>query len=784
MTPHLSKRHRLSRAAKATAKITAWSGLAVFAGLALLAGTAWILYQNGTLDRWFESRWKKKFIAEQVARIQPYVPFKIEKVEIEASLKEIRAGRIRDLHVILSLHEWRGDFHGKLNVDSLFETTLKKQDVRLKIEYLPEVWMEWNGARTTPFSLSLKSEIDGNLKKGIQVPRDLSAVIAADIFKFSPVLGTGKPSAIEIKKLGMNIDLKNEQLHSSLHWDDLTLTHADIQAHTEAFTTALESDVIQKLKNHSDTIQFSFLMNPLKLTNPVQTIEILKGDDYFSLPWHQSWNLESTGTLSLKKTNANTIKNTPLQSLKLQIMHAKKKQLSVQILPDTLHARLKPTELKELLALLALQPARFFPEAIKEKLQIEKGELEIEADSHPHTLNQGNVKISFRDIAIRIPSAQFALKGMGVFAETSWNLAQTPEFKFEHADLAITRFGFRNLRGSLPFTTLRLNARKVNFTPRLNMIFESFPLRLGITEINLTEKGPELQTQMKLDPISLEQVNQLFCLGMKRPAPVTVFGDLKKITLNSEVFAPEGTLEAKLFNGWARVENIAVYDPTTAVPEINFDLFWGGLKLSSMADWLGFGEMNGVIEGQSKDTVFQAWLPTHYDFSVAVKADRYKDVVFSPEAMKNFVRLFAADALEQLPGIVNWAVWGWPSRLLGGFDVDYAGFSLFADEGSILLETHDPPKILEKENGKHFFLYGSRFKMPLTGFVYPRVLDAPALAILTHRIKKQLDAIAENKKKKSVPNTSQSNDQNQGMEPSKNAYENSNSEPTNCQPQL
>ena len=155
--------------------------------------------------------------------------------------------------------------------------------------------------------------------------------------------------------------------------------------------------------------------------------------------------------------------------------------------------------------------------------------------------------------------------------------------------------------------------------------------------------------------------------------------------------------------------------------------------------------MEGTLEGHWRDVVMQGTLPTQFDFLIQAKPlHSHSDIVFSPDAMKNVVRLFAGDDLQYLPWYADWMAFGWPSRVLGGFDVLYAGISAFSRDGSILVETLDPKETSGKEQ-KHFFLYGPRFKMPLRTSRYPLIVDAPGMSNFIRQVVLQLNSLKETK---------------------------------------
>jgi hypothetical protein len=164
--------------------------------------------------------------------------------------------------------------------------------------------------------------------------------------------------------------------------------------------------------------------------------------------------------------------------------------------------------------------------------------------------------------------------------------------------------------------------------------------------------------------------------------------------------------------------------------------------------------MDGELHAYAHDVVFQSWLPTQYDMKIEVKPLHRSKIVFSPDAMKNLVEVFAGDALEQIPGVADWAAFGWPSRIFGGYDIQYAGFSVYSSEGMILLETLDPPEIVEK-TAHHYMLYGPRFKIPLNSSHYPLVLDATAMGNFVRQLSKQLGEIAQRKQQQKATEKSE-----------------------------
>ncbi|MBX9765724.1 MAG: hypothetical protein K2X47_00510, partial [Bdellovibrionales bacterium] len=163
-----------------------------------------------------------------------------------------------------------------------------------------------------------------------------------------------------------------------------------------------------------------------------------------------------------------------------------------------------------------------------------------------------------------------------------------------------------------------------------------------------------------------------------------------------------------------------------------------------------FGEMDGVLKGDLEDVEMLGFVPRRYRARFELLPNEKKEVVFSPMAMKNFVSLFTPEDFSgNIPGPLREVAFGWLSRVLGGYNIKYAGLSLNAIDDSILLETLDP-EVNVKRNGQRYLLYGTRFKIPLKSSRYPVVLDAPGLTNFVLHVQSVLSELG--KKAKSPEN--------------------------------
>jgi hypothetical protein len=268
---------------------------------------------------------------------------------------------------------------------------------------------------------------------------------------------------------------------------------------------------------------------------------------------------------------------------------------------------------------------------------------------------------------------------------------------------------------------------------------EGVPVKVGPIDASFSSaEDYAVRTSLKIDPVDIGFIGRTFCLPSERLPPANLKVDFSQIDLSPGVVDPTGKMAIDLFKGKIELNDIGVYDLSTDVPEIDLDIDWKDIDLQTMGDWSKFGEIKGTLEGYAKDVVFQSFLPTQYQFYVQVSPlDRSKKngyVEFSPEAMKNFVKIFTGENLdEQIPGIAGWVMFGWPSHFFGGYDVQYAGISLESSDGTIVVQTLDPAEVV-KDTQKHFILNGPRFKMPIRSSNYPLVVDATAMSNFVHQM--------------------------------------------------
>jgi hypothetical protein len=340
--------------------------------------------------------------------------------------------------------------------------------------------------------------------------------------------------------------------------------------------------------------------------------------------------------------------------------------------------------------------------------------------------------------------------------QKKWALHQVPiDFDLQEDLSAQIRFGggrarIRKLEVGVPSFTLSLTPKptggfKVR-APEMRIAFPMTSMRLGAGEGSISPSGKwQWETELDLDPAPLRAWAQALCLPLERIPPGPISAQFSSVDLSTDEIHAQGEVSLEIFDGRFELLDPAIFDYATQVPETQFDLQWKGIRLDRLGDWLGFGEMDGFLEGYSRETTLQALLPTQFDFRVEVRPHRKRQVVFSPEAMKNTVRLFAGEDLDSsLPRFVDWFAFGWPSRVFGGYNVNYAGISLYGVDGAILVS---PLK-----TGEPFLLDGPRFKIPLRSHRTPIVVDAYAMSNFARRIHEQIENLSNSRENRSSQN--------------------------------
>lgn len=670
---------------------------------------------------WKRAWLQERLIREYLEKIEPHLPFKVEKIDVHAEWHDFKAGRIPTLNVVLNWDGTRIYLNGRLqlyarflNSDAMQIHHLKPSDV--SAEYITEARIDW-----------FKEPV--NLSIWVEAPQNLSNLnsFGAELKAKQLTWPSGGLAAHELK---ISTHWENDAANMNLSTSEISWTESHHENH-QANAKQIEIEANSGLQ-----------LSPLKPVGNIaggikwKTGEFLWDENYLDLPLTEL-PIQFQSHSDLTEIQAQIGKKSVL---KVSAKHEKDWSFHVQT-PDLD------------IPLLLSQTTQIPSTRTLQGLGVKSGTLNLNLD---WSLREGDLfhqkakgSLKLKDLSLRPASGEWALRGFNLDLPFDTSAPQGM-ISTKIDQIFLKRFEASLPQSNIQFTRKNFDSYEISYDP-FPLYFKGLPLQFGSLHGKLGKSGFEWTTQLELKKVPLSALLSGVCSKSPRPLPLNLSAKFDRIFVDNEMIDPEGVITAQIFDGEIKISELAIYDYTSEVPETDFELNWNKIRLDEAGKWLGFGEMDGTFEGYAHDVTFQSWLPTRYVFLAQGKPQHGNDIVFSPEAMKNVVRLFAGEEIDELPNVANWLAFGWPSRVFGGYDVDYAGISVVSADGALLVETLDPPDVVKKER-RHFILYGSRFKMPLKSSQYPLIADATAMGNFVRHVFKQLKQIS-NKKEKSKNET-------------------------------
>lgn len=709
--------------------------------LLLLGVSLGLLWQYGPLKSQVQKWFQKRVLERSITELQKHLPFRIEQVEVDFSWEDFRQGKISELSLILRHGDLRAHLRGPV------ELSLLSESEEWSVRYRPLSRFELKGQASSELHLELWAKI----------PRSLSR----DWTQVSELGLKSGPDRFEWKALGA--ELARPRLF--LAWRE-GRTRIELKANSAQWS----SEAKTLLVDHPElSLQAPMTLTPfnagpeIELRWNAQGAEAMVGEHYFDLP------LRHLGT-RIKATITDLPRNPIPSRLSVEIGQVRNKpafQLGFDVeAREKIQARWKSAALS-IPDLLAGIPAQYRPAALSE-IQLQKGNIQTQGmlelpepfrnlDRAPSDLLralwlEGRVDIS----GLQAWNRGWAMSG-GALA-----IPLRSQGRSEGRVAAETLY-LKRLKGKLPPTPIQLDWDLRGATPSVSFElpeglaprFPAIPVSLGKTQGALRPGAWELLSSLRIPRFELKQLTEPFCLGKKPVPPLSIEANLDEIRANASAIETRGSILARLFEGTIEINQIAAADLDTVVPEFRFESRWGGIRLDRLGEWLKFGKMDGVLQGHARDVVFQSWMPTRFDFLLEGKPHRKNDIVFSPDAMANFMYTVAGIKPEELPGysrIARWFMFGWPKRVTGGYDLYYAGVKLKSQDGLIQLETLDQKKFFSEEDhrqDRHFILNGFSFKMPINSRRYPVIMDSTATGNLARKMFLRLSSIAQSESKDS-----------------------------------
>lgn len=267
-----------------------------------------------------------------------------------------------------------------------------------------------------------------------------------------------------------------------------------------------------------------------------------------------------------------------------------------------------------------------------------------------------------------------------------------------------------------------------------------------------------LLTALKASAESVSSLFEKVCLPWPTQWKTSLALDWKEIELKGGNLKIDGESRVEVIGGKMTTGPVSIENVLSSARITRFSTWVRGLQLRDLGAPIDFGEMDGVLKGDLEDVEMLGFVPRRYRARFELLPNEKKEVVFSAIAMKNFVSLFTPEDFSgNIPGPLREIAFGWLSRVLGGYNIKYAGLSLNAIDDSILLETLDPEAMV-KRDGQRYLLYGTRFKIPLKSSRYPVVLDAPGLTNFVLHVQSVLSELSKKAKPSEPEATKGDND--------------------------
>lgn len=697
-------------------------------GFALL-----LLWRTGLLVSWIRSQAVKTYLTH----IAPHLPFEIEDVQISGDWSQFKKGTVPDLGLVLKWDSWRIRMHGPFQLNRY---SIEKE---FSIYYKPELTVEpaqlLSKDRSPVVPIVLSARIHQNLKNLH------SFEIQSDLERFHwPLIHT------QLEKVKFKSDWKVGQAAQ------LTLSTYEINWKGDSEDHLIH---LQDLKLQAETsLEFK---NPVQFGPEaifdlaVQSGEVLWDSTYLDLPLKKapiqggiSWEEEEmTANLQIGASKTK-------QALISGTFHPQNPSIEIRWQTPTWNIR---DVVQELLEVTRSSTGKLSQLSVLKEFEVLTGKIRTTAHANiplkgfdlesADTLLEG--KIDIQDFSARWDEMALAIKSFNLLFPFSTHFKTS-------GTVAAEKIFFRQLEGELGKTAFSIfpsrvkDRRRYAFkTDELPIYIQSVPLQIG--KVTGLAQAPEyaLITSLKLKRMELDEIVHRLCIPQLRLPPTRISANFPKIEIRTDSVDFTGKITSQLFDGIVEIDDIGVFDLGTSVPEVDFNLDFEKIRLDLLGDWTGIGKIDGILQGYAHDVVFQSYLPTQYTLRVDALPHQHRDILFSPGAMKNFLKIITGD-ISYLPPIAQWWAFGWPRKIggtFGTYDVQYAGFSLVSKDGLILLETNDPPAAMKQHPNQHYLLSGKSFKMPLISSRYPLIIDAIAMSNYLYQMKFQLSAIAKEKEK-------------------------------------
>ena len=699
-------------------------------------------WETGALPTYLE----REIVQSYIRKIQPHLPFIIERFEVTENWREFLQFRLHSLHLVL---KW-----GPEEISLSGPVEIYRIHGNFDFRFHPKAIID----HSDPVDLDIQTITSDTFTK----LNGISLHLKADHWKWQE-----KGLAVEHGE----VDAQWERAGA-----DSNPAHARVDLVGAAYNSVAGSPPYSAnlAAIHLDAVA-PLEFGPLRVGPELQAkwngkrLEILAGDNYLALP------LEKIPG-SLVATFEESAQRPPELKRASMVLDALGKSRSVELVADhegdTLRANWKIRSLPIAQILSTLSDATSSSEnAPSSAFQIYRGEMDSSGELSSRLPFRVKDLIDGEDplrgqLVVRDFTGTDPTRGVAI-QNAAMTLSLSNRTGVEGM-LSAAGLYFRKLKATLEPTEIRLSRDHVTPT-RVNVLIgkrvtiplkvAGFPVQIGSIHGTVDYKSPidfHLHTSVLLPPTPLTALISQTCLihgeAIEHIPPASLSIDFSDMTVSPGSFDPTGIVKLALFDGYIQASEIGFFDVFSGLPETDFNLESDGIRLDELSQWAGIGDIDGFLSISAKDVTLQGPLATGYHLILKGKPHNKKNrLEFSPEAMRNFIHVVAGqDVFQYVPGIAQWAFFGFPSHLIGGFDVKYVGIDLLSSEGTTILKTLDDEEVLREDGeiGKHYILYGGRVRIPVQSSHYPVVLDETGLALVGHRILSTVHKLMDEKHEK------------------------------------
>jgi len=151
-----------------------------------------------------------------------------------------------------------------------------------------------------------------------------------------------------------------------------------------------------------------------------------------------------------------------------------------------------------------------------------------------------------------------------------------------------------------------------------------------------------LEMQLSVLPISLQRLSDRLAW---LPLSGSISGRIPKLILGADALRIDGDVHLDLFDGKARLADVRIMHPFSAVSRLHADLFVEGIDLGVLSRAFSFGQIEGRLDGEVRDLILESWQPVAFDAVFSTPPGDTSRHRISQRAVENLASLGGARAV-------------------------------------------------------------------------------------------------------------------------------------------